>query len=569
MKRSGFLFRSHSGPEDIKGFQTGVLFIPAALFVIAGALAPLIVIGVFSFARFDYGFLTYDWNIDHYRRFFTEPTYYRSLITSTVFVGAASILAVVVTIPFAYFVATKIPPDRQPLWLAGSIIPFFTSYLARVIGVTNFFGDQGVINYVLTRTGLLSEPLQALDFGRSAIVVTFVYLQSPIIVLMTFVAIKRIDGTLRAAAADLGARPIIAFALVSLPLMTAGLANGLLYAFVSMIGDYITPVLVGGSSGFMFISILMNQFGPSLQWDFGAALAVALLVVILTMLALVSIVGSGTSQSSQPSRTDERPSFALNVYAVGFLAFQYAPVFVLLLFSLNAADFVGFPITGLSLRWFASLLRNDSLLAAFGLSIKVAALSATFAVVLGGLAGISIARASRRYRLIAFSTIALPLLLPPVILGIGIIMTMAAIDAPSGWWRIAFAHTLLAVPVVAMVVIAQLQGMGSEAENAAMDLGATPRRAFLEITLPRLAPALLAGGFLAFALSMDEFIVTFLVTGNDATLPIYVYSSIRFRMSPEIVAASAVQIALSFIVIIISIRLLKLRGLVRAATAPN
>lgn len=556
---------SRKRKSEVRGVPTGGLFLPALMFIAVGALTPMIVIGVFSVARFDYGFLTYDWNLDHYRRFFSESTYYGSLLSTFWFIGFVSLLTVVVTLPFSYFVATKVAPDRQILWLAGATIPFFTSYLVRVVAFLNLLGDHGVINFLLLNVGLIREPLAALDLGRNAVVLTFVYLQSPVLILMAFVAIRRIDGSLRHAAADLGARPGRTFALISLPLMMTGLANGFLFAFISMIGDYVTPVLVGGTAGFMYINILMNQFGSSLQWDFGAALAVMLLVGIILVVTACTLLGRDVSSTSQPSRVEERPSPGLRAYAVAFLVFQYAPIALLLLLALNSAEFVGLPIKGLTLHWFIDLASNQALLSAFALSLKVAAVSVTAGVVLGGLAGIGLARGSRRLKSSVMPLMSAPLLLPPVILGIGIVITMAAVGAPFGWWRIAFAHSLLTIPTVAMVVIAQLQGMGSAPEIAAMDLGAKPLRAFVEITLPQLTPAILAGAFLAFAISMDEFILTFLVTGNDATLPIFIYTSIRFKMSPEIVAASAVQIILSFAIVVLGMRMVKLRTLIRAA----
>jgi ABC-type spermidine/putrescine transport system permease subunit II len=142
--------------------------------------------------------------------------------------------------------------------------------------------------------------------------------------------------------------------------------------------------------------------------------------------------------------------------------------------------------------------------------------------------------------------IAVPLFLPPLVLGLAIIVGLNALGLQRGLWTIIAGHTILTLPVVTLLVLVRLEGLDRNQESAAMDLGARPWRAFLTVSVPQALPGILAGVMIAFAISMDEFILTFLVTGSQQTLPLYIFGSLRIRVTPELNAISALMLGVSF-----------------------
>jgi ABC-type spermidine/putrescine transport system permease subunit II len=415
----------------------------------------------------------------------------------------------------------------------------------------NIFGDQGVANTALKKLGLIHDPLALLGFGRFAIVVTFVYLLFPLTFLTAYIALERLDPAMREAAKDLGGGRVRTLLRVTIPLARTGLLAGFALAFVTMLGDYVTPQLLGGTAGSMFANLVVNQFGQSVQWGFGSALMfVMLAVVVLLLLVVRRLSGGAASAGEYTRRWEPRRSPALTLYAVGFMLFLYAPIALLVLFAFNDASYVGFPITGLTTRWFSAVFSNPQLTDALQTSLSVAAVAVSASVVLGTLAAIQLSRARGRLRGANVAVLGIPLFIPPVVLGLGIIIGLNAIGVQRGYWLIVVGHTLLVLPIVTLMTLARLEGLPVQQEAAAMDLGARPWQALLRVTVPQALPAIAAGAMLGLALSMDEFILTFLVTGSTTTLPLYIYGSLRFQVDPSLVALSALMLGFSFLMLI-------------------
>ena len=236
----------------------------------------------------------------------------------------------------------------------------------------------------------------------------------------------------------------------------------------------------------------------------------------------------------------------LAALAFGY-AFLFIPVALLVLTSFNDSRLTTV-LSGFSLRWYGTLWRDDSLIAAGQLSLEVAALSATGATILGTAAGVVLTRFRRvRARGLLDGLIATRLVLPDVLIGLSLLLLFVAsqqaigIPAQRGAITIAVAHVSFSLSYVAVVVRARLAGSGAELEEAAMDLGCTPAGAFLRITLPLLAPALLSGWLLAFTLSLDDLVVASFVSGPGAsTLPMVVFSSLKLGATPELNALATV-----------------------------
>lgn len=244
---------------------------------------------------------------------------------------------------------------------------------------------------------------------------------------------------------------------------------------------------------------------------------------------------------------------ALALYGLLSLAyaFLYVPIVVMIIYSFNASRLVTV-WGGFSFKWYGELLQDEKVLDAAWLSLQVAVANATIATILGTLAAVVLVRFRRfRGRTLFTGMIAAPLVMPEIITGLAMLLLFVAMEQAIGWpegrsmTTIVIAHVTFSLSFVTVVVQSRLAQMDASLEEAAMDLGARPAKVFLVITLPIIAPALLAGWLLAFTLSIDDVVISAFVSGPGASpLPIVIFSKVRLGVSPEINALATIVVAL-------------------------
>jgi putrescine transport system permease protein len=259
-----------------------------------------------------------------------------------------------------------------------------------------------------------------------------------------------------------------------------------------------------------------------------------------------------------------RGASSFNVISVALgLAFLYLPIAILVVYSFNASRLVTI-WGGWSLVWYRELLHDEAVLQAAWVSLRVAALSASAATVLGTLAAVALTRLGRfRGRLLFSGMVYAPLVMPEVITGLSLLLLFVAFDVDRGFWTIAIAHTTLTMCFVTVIVQSRLVTFDRSLEEAAMDLGCPPAKTFVTITLPLIAPAIAAGWMLAFSLSLDDLVIASFTTGPGATtLPIRIYSEVRLGVKPEINAVCTIMITFVAFGTVVSSLIAK-RGAVR------
>jgi putrescine transport system permease protein len=242
------------------------------------------------------------------------------------------------------------------------------------------------------------------------------------------------------------------------------------------------------------------------------------------------------------------PLFRLSVLVFGF-AFLYVPILSLIVYSFNESRLVTV-WGGFSTKWYGELLRNEQVLNAAWLSLKIAAINATGAVVLGTLAGLALARFGRfRGRTLLSGMTTAPLVMPEVITGLSLLLLFVVMEQLFGWPQgrgvttITIAHMTLTMAYVAVIVQSRLSSLDESLEEAAMDLGARPAKVFFVITLPIIAPALISGWLLAFTISLDDLVIASFVAGpGSSTLPMVVFSKVRLGVSPDINALATIMV---------------------------
>jgi putrescine transport system permease protein len=245
----------------------------------------------------------------------------------------------------------------------------------------------------------------------------------------------------------------------------------------------------------------------------------------------------------------------LSALAFGY-AFLYVPLVSVIVYSFNDSR-LATVWGGFSTRWYGALLRNDEILDAAWLSLRIAALSATLAMVLGTMAAFALVRFGRfRGRNLFSGMITSPLVMPEVITGLSLLLLFVSMRQWLGWPEqrgfstITIAHTTFAMAYVAVIVRSRLLALDTTLEDAAMDLGCHPPRVVLDITLPLIAPAMVAGWLLAFTLSLDDLVIASFVSGpGSTTLPMYIFSKVKLGVTPDINALA------SLIILIVSVAL--------------
>lgn len=235
---------------------------------------------------------------------------------------------------------------------------------------------------------------------------------------------------------------------------------------------------------------------------------------------------------------------------LGFL-FLYLPVLLLILFSFNRSPAGSLPFTGFTLDWYRDLFADFLVIDAFWTSLKVALATALLATIIGTAAAFPMARLVFRFKETLRLLFTLPMMVPGLLIGIALLIFF------SSWLKLELTlatviagHVVFTTPFVVLVVTARLLDFDTRLEWAAADLGATPWNTFRYVTLPLIVPGVLAGALFAFTLSLDEFIITFFTIGPESTLPMYIFSQVKFGITPKINALATMLFAGSILILL-------------------
>ncbi|WP_205649401.1 ABC transporter permease [Agromyces sp. LHK192] len=259
-------------------------------------------------------------------------------------------------------------------------------------------------------------------------------------------------------------------------------------------------------------------------------------------------------------RAVRRPRWGLVPLWVGY-AFLYLPILIVVVMSFNDSENL-FVWRGFSLRWYPELFADGQLMQGLGNTLIVATGATAIATVLGTLLAYGIQKYTRGGLIRAFAIA--PAILPDLLLGIGLLTFFSLLSVTLGLHSVILAHAVFATAFVAAIVLARMASLDPSLEEASRDLGAGPFRTFTRVTLPQLAPGIVAGALLAFTLSIDEFVIAFFTTApTQPTLPIVIYSMVRFGVTPEVNALATLLLLVSIVTVIAAQRLTRLTGTTR------
>lgn len=239
------------------------------------------------------------------------------------------------------------------------------------------------------------------------------------------------------------------------------------------------------------------------------------------------------------------------LYGLLGFGFLYLPVLLLAFFSFNDSAAGNLPFTGFTFKWYVDLFRDYLVIDAFKNSLLVALCTSLLATVIGTSAAFPLVRAAIRFKEYLRIVFLLPMMIPGLLIGIALLVFLSSwLDVPLSLGTVIIGHVVMTTPFVVLVVSSRLVGFDRSLEWAAADLGANPAATFLHVTFPLILPGILAGALFAFTLSLDEFVITLFTIGPQTTLPLYVFSQVKFGVTPKINALATLLLIGSVAILI-------------------
>ena len=276
-------------------FNTSIWTIISFLLVIFLILIPLASFLSYSFFTVDGTDIIHEFSLFNFTEFFVDEIYINTLVR-TIFLALVVMSAcILLGYPVAYFLARYAGKYKYAILLM-LIIPLFMSYIIKIYMMRSILGFSGLINKVLKMLGIIEKPLEFFLWNQNAVIITLVVILLPLIIIPTFTSLEKIPRNIIEASFDLGCKPFQAFRYVIFPIGLPGLVVGSVFVFILALGDFVTPQLVGGTSGFTYGKIIYSNFGMAFNWPFGAALASVLLFISVIIILLTNYL-TGKSKS--------------------------------------------------------------------------------------------------------------------------------------------------------------------------------------------------------------------------------------------------------------------------------
>ena len=495
-------------------------------------------------------------------------------VMSTTFTVAfwTTMLCVGLGYPLAYWLSRK-PPRQQRIAALFVLLPFWTSALIKNFSWLVLLGRNGIVSKTMTAIGIKGG--DQLLFSRTTVIFAMVHTLLPLAVVTMLPVMNQIDRRLTMAASTLGASTARAFWQVFFPLSMRGVAASGLLVLVASLGFFITPALVGGARDTMIGQLIILQINELQNWQLGSALAAILLISTIAMCFAydrifgLSSVANGSERSTRYGGAVRRVGLAisglagaicglleaawkhnvrglrgsalLTLYAWTVIALLLVPIIAFVPMAFTGSSFLSFPPPSLSLRWFeqfgASPLWLGAMIRSFGIGFATAAIT----LLIAAMAALGVARTRSRLGSVAFLLCLAPMMVPSIVIAIALFYLFARISLVASNLGIIIGHTVIAMPVVFMVMLATFKGYDRRLDAAASTLGAGRLRTFWRITLPLVASGLAVGFVTGFLQSFEELTVALFIGGGvKTTLPKQMWDGILLQVSPVIAAASVV-----------------------------
>ncbi|QCS44860.1 ABC transporter permease subunit [Natrinema versiforme] len=586
-----------------------VLSYPLA-WLVAIFLVPLGMLVVFSFwvnvpgGQYEIGF-----TLENYVRFLTSRLYLGQLWLTVEISLVTAAISLLLGYPMAYYLARMERPWLRSVLLITIISSLWITYVIRAYAWQVILASRGILSSIGVTIGLLAEH-QSFYPGYWGLITGMVYVFLPFMILTLYSSIRNIDGELLEASKNLGAGPAKTFRRVTLPLSKNGIASGTALVFILALGAYVMPRLLGSSAQRTLPVLIEQQIMSESNYPFGAAMSIGLIAVVLAFLWVLvrftnvtaaSLGGSDEIVADDEDDGEEDPSnsesagiaarlwrgstaaaasigltralgriasagnslvttvdsktresilwVAFRLYVAAVVAFIAAPLGIIVAVSFTPEQFLTFPPGGFSLQWYVEFFTDPSWLIALINSLSIAASAALLSTTIGGTLAFALDRFDYRWSALIGTLGVLPILVPPVIIGVAFLVFFLQIGVAGSQLSIIVAHGIFYAPFPFILISQGLGEIDRTYEEAAMNLGAGSVRTIRTITYPLLRANVISGALFAFILSLNEYIIAWLLSLFLVdTIPIQIFNQLRYSYPPTIAAASVVFIGLTVVV---------------------
>ncbi|MBB6646024.1 ABC transporter permease subunit [Halobellus ruber] len=579
-----------------------VLSYPLA-WLVAVFLVPLLMLVVFSFwvnipgGQYEAGF-----TLENYVRFLTTSLYLNQLWLTIELALVTSVFSLFLGYPLAYYLARL---DRP--WLRGTLLitiisSLWITYVIRAYAWQVILASNGIVSSVGVALGILERPTSFYP-GYWGLIVGMVYVFLPFMVLTLYSSLRNLDGELLEASKNLGAGPLRTFRRVTLPLTKNGIASGTSLVFILALGAYVLPRLLGSAQQRTLPVLIEQQIMSESNYPFGAAMSIGLIVVVLVFLWLLlritdvttgdlggvdavdddgdaprgsggvvayawgalaeaseaiglssalGAVGASVGNAVRTVDSNTREAMigaSLRAYVAAVMVYVAGPLAIIVAVSVTPSEFLTFPPGGFSLQWYVTFFTEPGWIVSLFNSLTIAVAAALLSTSIGGILAFSLDRFDYRLESVFATFGVLPILVPPVIIGVAFLVFFLQIGFAGSWLSIVVAHGIFYAPFPFILVMQGLRELDRTYEEAAMNLGASPVRTIRTITYPLLRANVVSGALFAFILSLNEYIIAWLLSlFLVETIPIHIFNQLRYSYPPTIAAASTVFILLTVVV---------------------
>ncbi|TCK84124.1 ABC transporter permease subunit [Paraburkholderia sp. BL9I2N2] len=523
-----------------------------------------------------------------FARIARTPVYAKVLwITFSISLMTA-VVSVLLGYPVAYLLS-RLSARVRERWLLWIMLPFWTSYLVKTYVWMLLLSKTGVLSTIALALGLVSET-NGIVPSLTGVVIGMVHAMLPLAVMTMLPVMRGIDERLAQAAETLGADRGMSFFTLFLPLSSPGVAAAGLLVFISSLGFFIVPALLGSPKETMIAQLVISSVLELFDMRFAGALSTVLLLCsIVIFLVYDRLVGlSSLSGEVQDTRRGSRAQGAklalllaagrltapfvrrrvtrdahaaggigpLRIYSFVVLAALVAPVLSVIPYAFTTSDFIAFPPKLFSLKWFGTFLHSPVWQSALTRSLEVGLGTALLSLVLGFGATLALTRMSQRASKPLFALLVAPLIVPRIVVAVGLLYLFARLGLTGTNTGLVIGHTVLAIPYVVVTLAAGFRQFDWRLDDAARLMGASPARRIATVVLPLLMASVTAAFLFAFLVSFDDLTIAIFVSGGiNTTLPKQMWDDIQLAITPTLAAVSTTLIILIALIGLISSRI--------------
>ncbi|MBH1963022.1 MAG: ABC transporter permease subunit [Comamonadaceae bacterium] len=488
-----------------------------------------------------------------YSQFFASQTYLLILARTIGSALLVTLLCALVGYPYAYLMSRSRGPRLQIL-TGIVLISFFTSVMVRSFAWIILLQRNGIIDKLAQAVGFDSLVLRGTSLG---VVIAMVQIMLPFMIFPLYSAMVGIDDRLERASASLGANRWTTFWRIYFPLSLPGVVAGCVIVFVTSLGFYIIPGLVGSPSSQLLSHLIYSLINTVLDIPMASTASVVMLAlalaVVLPIMWRFDVSGNVVARFSAVDGQAPRQALPLRIWSWLVAALLLLPALVVIPISVPENRSFVFPPTGFSLKWYANFFSNAEWWGSFLNSLRVAIMVTLAATILSVFAALALRKVSARTRTVVRALILTPRIVPGIIIAIAVYGQFMAWRLSGSAIGFVIAHTIMALPFAFIPIAATVEQFDKRFEDASASLGASKITTFFRVMLPLIRTGLLTGALFSFVISFDEVIVSLFISGPTLrTLPVQMYRSIASDIDPTIAAASTMLLLVTACLVVAS-----------------